>query len=618
MGVSVSSLAFQIERSDSADFQITTNSCSGSLAVGASCELTLTFTPQALGARRSTLVVSDNTNASAVSFALSGVGVAGKLGVSPKTISFGKVAPFAVGAPKSVTLTNDNSVALEIAQVTAVPSDFEFKATGCIGVIPGSGGTCKISVTFSPDTTGSKKTTLFILGDELNSPMSVKLRGAGFGTPVATASPTPTVGVTATATATQTATPTVAATATRTATPTATPTAATIKLSTFQAANVVIGQTDFVSSTMNQGGSVSGSGLSLPVGNSAVSASGVLYLQDTENNRVLGFDTVPLSSDASADFVLGQPDFTSSGGGNGPILFQHPLDVVASGDHLFASDPGNHRLLIWNALPTANQVQPNVVVGQSDYFSNSGSCSQAGFGNSVFFGSPGGVWVVNNKLIVADSVNSRVLIWNTVPTSNGAAADLVIGQPSFTSCAENSDGNPLDNNGPATSNNLDFPEGVWSDGTRLVVSDLNNNRLLIWQTFPTASFQAADLVLGQPDFQSSVLNNDGNGNSGIPSANNMSLHLSNFTAGIDGGFVYSNGSQLFVADSENNRVLVWNTFPTQNFRAADVVLGQPSFSSNTPGTSAQTLNFPTGVYQSSNHLFVTDMNNNRALIFDGQ
>jgi len=49
---------------------------------------------------------------------------------------------------------------------------------------------------------------------------------------------------------------------------------------------------------------------------------------------------------------------------------------------------------------------------------------------------PQGVWIQNGKLFVADTQNHRVLIFNSIPTANGAAADLVLGQKSLTSFVE--------------------------------------------------------------------------------------------------------------------------------------------------------------------------------------
>lgn len=48
---------------------------------------------------------------------------------------------------------------------------------------------------------------------------------------------------------------------------------------------------------------------------------------------------------------------------------------------------------------------------------------------------------------------------------------------------------------------LNHPNGIASDGTHFVVCDTWNNRILIWNSFPTENTQA-DVVLGQKDFTS--------------------------------------------------------------------------------------------------------------------
>jgi len=79
----------------------------------------------------------------------------------------------------------------------------------------------------------------------------------------------------------------------------------------------------------------------------------------------------------------------------------------------------------------------------------------------------------------------------------------------------------------------------------------------------------------------------------------------------------SNGFQLVVADSNDIRVLIWNSIPTTNFTPAAAVLGQSDFTHNaynddnqngTPDStpSARTLRYPSGVYIYGTELFVTD------------
>ena len=86
---------------------------------------------------------------------------------------------------------------------------------------------------------------------------------------------------------------------------------------------------------------------------------------------------------------------------------------------------------------------------------------------------PQGVWIQNGELFIADTMNDRVLIYNSIPTANGAAADIVLGQPNMTTWVQV---NIADQNTNAAANNMLTPVSVTSDGTRLFVTDLGYNR----------------------------------------------------------------------------------------------------------------------------------------------
>lgn len=361
-----------------------------------------------------------------------------------------------------------------------------------------------------------------------------------------------------------------------------------LDLNSFRAADVVIGQVDFSGGSANQGGAAGADTLDSPTG---APAMGSLYLADRLNNRVLGFNAVPTDNDASADFVLGQADFTGRMSGTGASLFSNPSKTVTADGRLFVADTGNNRVLIWNALPTGN-VPADVVVGAPDFTSSPGG------GSRTTMQSPSGLAVAGGRLFVGDRDNNRVLVWNSIPTANGAPADLVLGQANFT-----------DNASGLSRTALNHPYGVWSDGTRLAVADTLNNRVLVWSTLPTTNGAPADLEIGQPSF---VTGTSGAGAQGLK-------------APID---VDCNGSQLFVADYSNNRVLVYNAFPTLSRPFANVVLGQLGFSNVAPNDdnqdgaddgvpSARTLSNPAAVFAVGDRLFVTDARNNRVLIFRG-
>jgi len=359
-----------------------------------------------------------------------------------------------------------------------------------------------------------------------------------------------------------------------------------IDLGAFPAATIVIGQADFLTDTANQGGPVAANGLNTPL---LSPAAGSLYICDNNNSRILGYTAVPTADNADADFVLGQADFVSNSTGLSASAFNRPGAVASGGGRLAVADTGNNRVLLWPGLPKAT-TPATVVVGQSDLVSNSTGTT------ATTMSIPGDVQLAGGRLFVADSGNQRVLIWNTVPTTSGVAADVVLGQPDFTS------------NGPGTTaSSFIFPKGIWSDGVRLAVADVTNHRILLWNTIPTTNGAPADVVLGQPDFTS---NAPGLGAGGL----NQPWDIN------------SNGTQFFIADSDNNRIVIHGGFPTTNNRPADAVVGQGDFARGAQndldqdGTqdatpSARTLWFPTGVLPMGNQLLVVDSDNSRVLVF---
>lgn len=385
-----------------------------------------------------------------------------------------------------------------------------------------------------------------------------------------------------------------------------------------QAAAVVIGQSGFTGNESNQGGTADANTIAYPYGNPGV-LNGRLYLPDFINNRLLGFNGIPTVNNTTANFVLGQPDFTSTTAGAPSSTTLNGPKAVAfdTADRMFLTDYNNNRVLIWNTAPTAGGVAADIAVGQSNLTNIVDGCT------ATNLNLPESVWAVgaNGPLIVSDTGNNRVLIWNTVPGVHGAAASVVLGQQNFTSCVKNdSDSNGFEDLPSAAT--LSAPAGVWSDGTRLVVLDSGNNRVLIWNTFPSSNADPANIVLGQSSFTRNAFNDD---NQDDHSENSASARTLNFPY----GGVYSNGQKLFITDSKNNRVLVWDSFPTADFTPADRVLGQEDFTlwaandDNRDGArdtapTAKTLDNPSGVFLQGSQLIVSDSVNSRYLIYNGQ
>lgn len=82
--------------------------------------------------------------------------------------------------------------------------------------------------------------------------------------------------------------------------------------------------------------------------------------------------------------------------------------------------------------------------------------------------------------------------------------------------------------------------------------------------------------------------------------------------------VWCNGEMLFVADSNNNRVLIWEDIETlTNGKTADIVVGQPDFTTSAQVLSATGLGPPGGVWADKSVLVVSDPGHGRVLIWHG-
>ena len=364
------------------------------------------------------------------------------------------------------------------------------------------------------------------------------------------------------------------------------------------------GQADFSGVFPNRNTVASANTLASPTGSIATNGA-LFYVADTNNNRVLVYRSPPALNGAAADFVIGQPDLatTAPGVGTATVLgLSHPSKVAIAGNRLVITDSGNNRVLIWNALPTTAGTSfttpPDVVVGQADKVSKVAATSQTGLNN------PTGAMIAANMLIVADRNNNRVLVWNTIPTTNGAPASLVLGEPDFVTATAQF----------AAANTLANPVDVWSDGYYLLVSDSGNNRVLYWNQFPNSNGANANFVLGQSSFTSSTSSLGGAAAMRTPSG------------------VYSDGQRVFVADAGNSRVLVFNNFPIFNGASAYTAYGQGDLlhytandddqnntsdvnSSGQSIATARTLATPTGVYAANGVVYVSDTFNNRLMQF---
>src|SRR5271170_2760232 len=171
---------------------------------------------------------------------------------------------------------------------------------------------------------------------------------------------------------------------------------ATIMLSNFQPASIVIGQPNFTSGFPNQAMDTPAADTDAGgLGGVGVVPTGAIYISDYENRRVLGFDAIPSSNDASADFVLGQADFSSTVQDDGANQFGGPQSPVVFKNMLFVADFYNSRVMIWKKAPTTNQVPANIVLGQKKFGTRTQACGATGMSAPETLSVGGGKLVVN-------------------------------------------------------------------------------------------------------------------------------------------------------------------------------------------------------------------------------
>lgn len=341
-------------------------------------------------------------------------------------------------------------------------------------------------------------------------------------------------------------------------------------------AKYVIGQPDFTSNAENQGGTPSEYTMGKPIG--VFVKDNKIYVGDATNNRVLIYDGIPTSNGVAANEVVGQPNFTDNTARTSAVGFSGVQGVSVSDTHLIVGEWTNSRVTMW---PLSDLSSAEYAIGQPDL--DSSTTNNGGIGPATLDRVARAVQA-GTKLIIADVGNRRVLIYDLLMLNTGMSASVVIGQDDYVSTgsgtAKNQMGNPL---------------GISTDGTSLVILDNGNDRILIYNTIPTTDGVAADVEVG------------GYGQ-GLNQLNNPV------------GVFYGSG-KLFVADRGNDRVLIWNSLPTVDNQNADVVLGQ-----NGPGSSAHNqcscstaaANTMWGVhmvYYNGCNLFATDLSNNRVLVY---
>ncbi len=389
------------------------------------------------------------------------------------------------------------------------------------------------------------------------------------------------------------------------------------------AADLVIGQANFTTSSYSPGPSplTSLTAFTTPTG-IAFDTAGRLFVSESissQRSRILMW-TPPFFTGQAASRILG----VDSSNPPPPAISEYQLGPSSGalfpvGDGIGVADTYYSRVLVF---PPVEQWTPNTtwqaaieVAGQPDFAS--GTANQAlPTATASTLNHPAAAVFFNSELYIADSGNNRIVV---MPQGSGAfsPATRVLGQDSMNLNAPNLvEGREFNFQNPNTgAPDAGIAVDLTSSTPHLYVADPYNNRILGYNDLRNIQPGAkADLVIGQPDFQQTLINYPGN-NASAPNASGLYFPI--------GLAVDANGN-LYVADTGNGRVLRFPK-PFANYAAgsmeqADLVLGQSGFTTAKISDATQrTMAEPYGLaFTLAGGLLVSDVFLNRVLYFQGQ
>lgn len=139
------------------DFTFLATNCPATLAVGASCGITVRFSPTSVDPSSGSLSVG--TSAGTKTVVLGSTGIQGYATINPSALSFPVQQTATTSAVRSVTVTNTGTDTLTFVGVGVSTGASDFgQSNNCGAVAPG--GTCTVNVSFTPSVAGSRAGTL--------------------------------------------------------------------------------------------------------------------------------------------------------------------------------------------------------------------------------------------------------------------------------------------------------------------------------------------------------------------------------------------------------------------------------------------------------------------------
>jgi hypothetical protein len=163
---------------DSAEYAISSNTCTGSQQGPSHCSIYVTFTPNYSGPRSGTLNLSDTSGNQVINLTGTGEGI----DLSAKFLGFGKVKVGTTSAPQTLSAQVLGTASATFGTASfngANPGDYGIQSDACSGQTIPAGTGCQIKLVFKPLHSGARTANLNLPNNDGISPLVVKLSGQG-------------------------------------------------------------------------------------------------------------------------------------------------------------------------------------------------------------------------------------------------------------------------------------------------------------------------------------------------------------------------------------------------------------------------------------------------------
>lgn len=181
----------QVSATPTPEFAATSN-CVGTLAAGASCTISVTFTPPAAGTRSGSVAITSNVAGSPHTITVAGIAVTSPTPLASLTnnsLVFGNQALSAPApTPQGADFRNSGNAALQIMGVAisgANAADFRFSSGHtCAAGTLSPNGSCRIEVEFRPQSAGAKTANVTVTHNASGGATTLAVSGGASSAPI--------------------------------------------------------------------------------------------------------------------------------------------------------------------------------------------------------------------------------------------------------------------------------------------------------------------------------------------------------------------------------------------------------------------------------------------------